>query len=289
MAALLRSWESGGRYVKSRRASVQWVCAAAEILVLATGIIVLPAASEAQTLVATVPVGPQPAITEPSQALLNPANNKLYVSGDFGAIAVIDAATNTTITHIGVPGAVRLVLNPRANLLYATNGGAIYTIDSTTDTVLQSVQPPPSTDYFVNGVAVGGLFGDLTYNPTTNKLYVVQSKLVPFGLNAVWAREFVLRDPITLAELSVVASEPFGAPGCGSSAVTDPPQIPSFILFNSATNKYYGVAGVAGPGLGCANTWLFVVDATTDAVIATTHVVSNQLTYFIPGSWSRDR
>ena len=244
-----------------------------------------PTAIQAQSLVATVPVGPQPAFTMATARamVLNPINHKIYISGDAGVISVVDGLSNTTLTHIQPPpggGAVGLmIVNPQANVIYVDVGSMIFTIDSAADTITHSVTPPPSTDFPQFGFAG---FNSMQYNPSTNKLYVEQSKTVAGGpTGAETAYEWVLRDPVTLEELTVLASEPFGDPGCTADAINDPPTIPGALLFNPATNKYYGIHGAA-----CANTWLFVIDGNTDAVIEETHVVSNQLTYFIPGSWT---
>src|SRR5882724_3147117 len=103
-----------------------------------------PMAVEGQTSVTSIPIGPQPALTQPSKMLLNPANQKVYVVGDAGTIAVVDAATNSTITHIANTngGKYGMFLSPARNEIYLI-GGTIEVIDGATDTIVRTYTPPP--------------------------------------------------------------------------------------------------------------------------------------------------
>ncbi len=222
-------------------------------VVSALAAIVTPIAVHAQTSVASVPIGPQPALTNPTQMLLNPANHKLYVVGDFGTIGVIDALTNTTITHLANTNGARygMLLSPSANEIYLI-GGTIQVIDSTTDTIVRTFTPPPipGADPLVPPqYASGG------YNPVTNTLYVS----APQGLVAL--------DGTTGAELAVVATGSPTVPFVGAQIV------------NPATNKIYAIASGTSSTVGGYE----VYDGATNTRIAGSEFAGQQATDILRG------
>jgi DNA-binding beta-propeller fold protein YncE len=163
-----------------------------------------------QTPVASVPVGPQPALTGPAQMVVNPANHKVYVVGDAGTIGVIDATTSTTLSHIANTngGTYGILLNPTANQIYLL-GGNIQVVDSSTDQIVRTFTPGPIpgaiTDPAVlrfspNQYTAGG------YNPVTNILYIIETYLVSAGINMADARRLLAIDGTTGAELAVLAT-----------------------------------------------------------------------------------
>src|SRR5579871_2160089 len=138
------------------------------ILAISFSIIAGLATAQAQTEAprvitpSSVFVGPPFPITQPDKSVINPGNNKLYVSGSGGRVDVINAINNTTITHIGNTngGAGGMFVNPSNNQIIMVSG-SIQVIDGNTDTLLKTISPPS-----VPGALPGTQSYDLSgYNP----------------------------------------------------------------------------------------------------------------------------
>ena len=122
------------------------------------------ATMQAQTLVATVPIGPHPVAVA-----VNQTTNMVYVADiDNDNVTVIDGTTNipTTIPTGGTNGLEDLALNATTNMVYALNGGVfsggngdVIVIDGATNTITTTV-------------ALSGIGAHIAVNPVTNQIYV---------------------------------------------------------------------------------------------------------------------
>ena len=159
-------------------------------------------AAVAQGVVATVPVG-----SNPAGADVNTATNKIYVvNSTDSSVSVIDGVTNTvtkTITGVGTQP-TDIAVNSATNKIYVAGGtanGAVV-IDGATDTVLTTV---PTGNYAFR----------ISVNSVTNRVYVSSA-----GLNGA----------VTVIDGStdtVITNVPMPSGNAYASAV------------NTATNKVY--------------------------------------------------
>ena len=114
------------------------------------------AATKAQTVTATVPVG-----SGPNSVAVNPVTNKMYVTNpNSNNVTVIDGATNTTTTVTTGAIPVAASVNTVTNTIYISNAG------SSNVTVIDGATNATTT------VATGANPDSLAVNPITNKIYV---------------------------------------------------------------------------------------------------------------------
>jgi YVTN family beta-propeller protein len=144
-----------------------------------SGLIVPSTGVLAQTVIATVAVGPGP-----TDVGVNPNTGRIYVSNlANNTVSVIDGTTNTVIATVGVgavPSAVGV--NPITGRVYVANQQdlTVSVIDGTTNTVIATVP----VDLAPIGVGV---------NPTTGRVYVANANsnivsVIDGTTNAVIAR-----------------------------------------------------------------------------------------------------
>ncbi len=109
-----------------------------------------------QTLVATVPSGPNP-----SGMAVNQTTNMIYVADvDLKTLLAIDGATNTTTTIQTVGTLAGVAVNSTTNTIYALNGsGSVAVINGATNAVTTTITLPGGATY-------------IAVNPVTNKIYV---------------------------------------------------------------------------------------------------------------------
>lgn len=230
---------------------------------LATAVLLAPLAMHGQTLVTSIPIGPQPGLFNPAQMIVNPANHKVYVVGDFGTIAVVDGTTNQTLTHIkNTNGATYgMLLNSGANQIYLL-GGTIQVVDSASDTIVNTFTPSPIAGAVTTGFGAPAYAGG-NYNPVTNRLYIDET----YEINNVNHLRLMAIDGATGAELAVVATDDPTAPFIGAAVV------------NPANNKIYGI------GSGGLNTvgGYEVYDGATNTRIAGTLFAQPQATDYTNG------
>src|SRR6185437_3032457 len=191
----------------------------------------------AQTLVATIPTTPQPAITNPGQMIFNAGTNKLYVVGTEG-IAVLDGSSNKRIgaimLHTTEP-VMDLAANPTTKRVYVQTFTGITEIDSTTDTIVQTFSG-------------GGEILGMAYLPALDRLFVLQ-----FNGTTV---QVVVRDGATLNQVSVALT---GANSGGSSI----PQAPTHLVAVPGANRVLGY-WVEPPA---PSTFLWFFDGVTGALL----------------------
>lgn len=193
--------------------------------------------SSAQTLVATIPTTPQPAITNPGQMIFNAGTNKLYVVGTEG-IAVLDGASNKRIgaitLHTTEP-VMNLAANPTTKRVYLQTFTSITEIDSTTDTIVQT---------FLGG----GELLSMAYLPALDRLFVLQ-----FDGTTV---QVVVRDGATLNQVSVALT----GTNSGASSI---PQAPIHLVAVPGANRVLGY-WVEPPA---PSTFLWFFDGVTGALL----------------------
>jgi hypothetical protein len=182
--------------------------------------------------------GPQPPFNQPSQMVLNPVTNKMYVFGkgspSGSSIAVVDTTTNKVLSYIDGPvgtqfGVGMMVANTLTNKIYFLSTGNLSVIDGATDTITQTV---PLT----LAVAATGVF-----EPNTSKFYFSGVS----GITAV--------DGNTLATVKFIL-------GLGQTAATGPQQL----VVNPANNKIYAFFNLV------TLTGIQVIDSNTDRVLVAT-------------------
>lgn len=173
---------------------------AASMLAVILALLLAAIPVQAQTVVATVPVG-----QIPQSIAVNPVTNKIYVANlGSGDITVIDGVTDSTIT-LTDPNANFLqtvVVNPVTNMIYVANFNSnnVTVIDGATNAITSVADPSANGP---NEVAV---------NPVTNKIYV-----------ANW-----LSDTVTVID------------GATNSTLSVPTGTnPHFIAVNTVTNMIY--------------------------------------------------
>ena len=150
------------------------VAAAAVALVLGMGPW-LDTPAQADSLVATVPVG-----TSPLGVGVNPTTNKIYVANsDSNSVSVINGATNrvTTLQSPAFAQPREVGVNPNTNRIYVGNFGAntVTVIDGSKDRIEKTITvgvapgplPPPGV-----GTIPGSQPDGIAVNPSTNRIYV---------------------------------------------------------------------------------------------------------------------
>jgi DNA-binding beta-propeller fold protein YncE len=182
-------------------------------------------------IVANVPLGQQPIA-----AAFNPVTNVVYVSTTgtgtgSGAIAEVDASSNTLITTVPVGLAVFIAVNPVTNLVYFSNSQwTVSVLDATANTVIGTITT--GSQCCMEGIAV---------DATTNRIYVTQEVLGHGNVNQ-------------LVVINGSTNKPTSFPVTGSFAVGAP-------VVDSTLNRVY-VPDSAGGGL-------YVLNAGTGKVIDT--------------------
>ncbi|HWC95724.1 MAG TPA: carboxypeptidase regulatory-like domain-containing protein [Candidatus Sulfopaludibacter sp.] len=199
--------------------------------------------------IASIPLGPQPGITLPTDFVINPATNKAYILGD--GVEVVDLSTNSVVTSIQLatnltaPAGSRgqFFVNTFTNRIYLFQGAMFQVIDGATDKVVNTyfLQLPSSTVQMKS-------YGPIAYNPNTNKFYVGDtSDTAPFGgLTRVL-------DGDTFATLTTLSGNVVGD-------AVDIPNRPLQILVNPANNRVYTF-------YQAPNFWMQVIDSTSDTFI----------------------
>ncbi len=135
--------------------------------VLVSFVVALASSASAQSVIATVPVA-----QDPTLVAVNSATNKIYVvsegggTGTYGAVTVIDGATNATVT-VGVESSPSPVaVNPANNKVYVVNFcglgncAAASTVSIIHGTTLATT------------VTVGHVATGIAVNPVTNQVFV---------------------------------------------------------------------------------------------------------------------
>src|SRR5215467_1680344 len=229
-------------------------------------LLLFPAISQAQTLMATIPVG-----THPQAIAVNQTTNKIYVAncpttansqpGVNGTVTIVDGQTNGTTTLPAGICPVAIAVNPVSNRVYVANegkfclignqcnnAGSITIIDGATATALQLPRPHPHP----SGIAV---------NASTNKVYFSDQFcadlfVIYVTTNAIdtiaipkWAFDVAvnpLTNKIFVSSFSSFAAgaenaltEIDGATG-GTMSITDPKAAnPVAIAIDLAANKIY--------------------------------------------------
>jgi YVTN family beta-propeller protein len=123
-------------------------------------------AASAQYLETTIPL-PQ----EPEAVAWNPANNHVYCAvgypDAFGAVIVIDGATNAILDTLMLPGQMpgELCVDATHNRIYCANS-SWYPLDDSVVTVIDG-----ATDSIVANIQVGSIPKAMCYSPVGNKLY----------------------------------------------------------------------------------------------------------------------
>ncbi len=199
-------------------------------------------------VVATIPIGPQPGITLPTDFVINPATNKAYILGS--GMEVVDLSTNTIVTSIQLAqnptagaGVGQLFVNPITNRIYMFQGAMFTAIDGSTDKVISTffLQVPNSTVQMK-------IYGPVAYNPNTNKFYVGDTfDTAPFG---GYTR---VLDGTTFATIASLSGNIVGD-------TVDVPERPQQLLVNPANNRVY--AFYLAP-----NFWMQIIDSTSDTFI----------------------
>lgn len=125
--------------------------------------------AEGQTLVATVPSGPNP-----SAVAVNETTNMVYIADvDVKTLTVINGATNTATTIQAGGPLAGVAVNPTTNTIYALNGGS-------QSSGLGGTVVIPGYVSVINGatnaitatIALPGLATYIAVNPATNQIYV---------------------------------------------------------------------------------------------------------------------
>ena len=199
------------------------------------GVLIAPSAT-AQMLIASIPVGNQPAGVD-----TNPITNRIYVVNQEapGTVSVVDGASNTVIATVFVgskPGFV--AVNPVTNRVYVTRyfAHAVVIIDGNTNGVIATV-----------GLGATNPLG-VDVNPVTNHVYVagIADNTQGGFQQGVWV--------IDGATNAVDAIVPVG-------------NTPTAVRVNPSTNRIY-VANQGGSGFPVGST-ASVIDGASNAVVAT--------------------
>jgi hypothetical protein len=191
-------------------------------------------ALNAQTLVTAISTAPQPPVITPGPMAFSSLMNKLYVGGGNGQVAILNGSTNKRAGSIALPGSApitQILVNTLNGQVYISSASTLTLVDARTDAVLQTVAISPST------------FGAAAYNPVLNQLDVTQVT----GATS----QLVARDGNTLAVLTTLASP----------APSTFPQAPTLLTMNTGTRQLFGFGTNGGA------TWLWIWDATTNALI----------------------
>jgi len=192
-----------------------------------------------------------PGVNNPTQTVLNPATNKLYVFGDQG-VAVIDALTGKTITYFIPPSEMAVgwfnlvALNQARNKIYVAAGQTLYVIDGATDAVTQTAVFPTNINRMV-------------FNPASNKLYISQTFTAVvtspnFSGTVPEVGQVLSLNGDSLATLATIQAT-------SMTNIGVPPSSPDSLLVNPATNKLYILFSRGITDL------LQIVDGNTDTIV----------------------
>lgn len=193
----------------------------------------------AQTLVATVPIGPNP-----SGIAVNMSTNTVYVSDiDDNTVTVVNGATNTTTTIQtgGNNGLEGLAVNEMTNTIYVLKSGlfgntpSLIVINGATGTISTTISVP-------------SISGQIAVNPVTNQIYV-----------STWGGPD--------GPYSVVVID--GTSNAVTATISIPRQLGDIVV-DSTRNVIYAL-NVTEPG----NAEISVIDGTTNAITATIPVGYN--------------
>ena len=208
--------------------------------------------SQAQSLVATLPSGPNP-----TAVAVNPTTNMVYVAdADVGTLTVINGATNTATTlPTGAPNTTALAVNPTTNTIYALYLGS-------QSSGLGGIVVTPGSIAVINGVtntvtttiALPVLGSHIAVNPVTNQIYV--STLNEIGNGAIVN--------VTVIDGSTNAI----------TATVSIPQLISTLAVDSVRNVIYAMYENS-PG----NATMAAIDGATNTVTATLQVGYNDNTF----------
>jgi len=182
-------------------------------------------------VVANVPLGQQPIA-----AAFNPVTNVVYVSTTgtgtgSGAIAEIDASSNTLIATIPVGYAVFIAVNPVTNLVYFSNSQwTVSVLDGSTNQIVGTITT--GSQCCIEGIAV---------DDTTNRIYVTQQVLGHGNVNQ-------------LAVINGSTNKAVSFPVTGSSSVAAP-------VVDSTLNRVYIPDST--------NSGLYVISGSTGKIIKT--------------------
>ena len=245
-------------------------------LVLGLSLFVLARPSPGQTVIANVPVGPQPAAVA-----VNTVTNKIYVanvgspviSPYVGDITVIDGATNATTTIAdSYPSA--MAVNSVTNKIYVTNYSSnnVTVIDGATNSTTTVADP--------NAVEPASI----ALNPVTNKIYVANIGAGTSGnvtvIDGASSSTTTITDPSILRPASIAVNpvtNKIYVASYGSITVIDGATNatisialgygsggPGPLAINLVTNKIYMAGGCS---IGCP---VLVIDGVTDSITTVT-------------------
>ena len=195
--------------------------------------------ANAQSLVATVPIGPNP-----SGVAVNMSTNTVYVSDiDYNTVTVVNGATNTTTTIQtgGTNGLGGLAVNETTNTIYVLKSGlfgntpSLIVINGATGTISTTISVP-------------SISGQIAVNPVTNQIYV-----------STWGGPD--------GPYNVVVID--GTTNAVTATISIPRQLGDIVV-DSTRNVIYAL-NVTEPG----NAEISVIDGTTNAITATIPVGYN--------------
>ena len=203
--------------------------------------------AQGQTLVATLPSGPNPVAVA-----VNQTTNMVYVADvDVRTLTVIDGATNTATTIPAVGPLASVAVNPRTNTIYALNGGS-------QSSGLGGIVVTPGYVSVINGatnavtatIPLPALGTRVVVNPATDQIYI--SALNEIGNGAVV--DVLVIDGSTNAITTTISI----------------PQIIGSLAVDTTRNVIYAMYENA-PG----NATVAAIDGSTNAVTATVQVGYN--------------
>ncbi|HEV7375438.1 MAG TPA: YncE family protein, partial [Pyrinomonadaceae bacterium] len=236
--------------MKQRRASI---CKAVSLLICCLGFLALTRTIQAQSVIATVPVGSHPygVGVDP-----NPARNRIYVANETsGTVSVIDGATNTRIDADSITAGVNdisagdgpygLAVNPVTNRIFVNDRrGGVLLENFVTVIEGSSVGTTPVFTSFSLGQSQSA---GITVNTTTNRVYVASQSFNTAGSFNTSKGAVTVIDGASTGVLPVIISQ------------IEIPEPVTGIDVNTTTNKIY-VSGTNN---------VFVIDGTTNAITKT--------------------
>ena len=201
-----------------------------------------------QTVVGSVTLGPPPNLSGANDLVINQTSNKAYLFGgniadviDLGLNRVVSTITLPTPPPTASPGSPSGVwVNPATNRIFAFRGNQFVVIDGFTDTVAQTFELPPNSEF---------AYAPVSYNPASNKFYVGEIGPGPGARPG----EVRILDATTFATSTTLTQ-----PNVNGDQI--PSENPEQILINPATDRayiFYQESGVQ------------VLDGSSDAVLAT--------------------
>ena len=125
--------------------------------------------AQAQSLVATLPSGPNP-----TAVAVNETTNMVYIAdADVKTLLVINGATNTATTIPAGGPLAGVAVNPTTNTIYALNGGSQSSgLGGTVVTPGSVAVIDGATNAITATIALPGLATFIAVNPVTNQIYV---------------------------------------------------------------------------------------------------------------------